>query len=142
METHNLYKNKKAQISMEFLVILLATVAILVMFMPIFSKLQKSVLFAIDVYNASSSLRELKTNVAILNSLDIGSSFVFELSFINVVDFKCNNKKAEFFLKNSLQTKNLSIDLDLDCDFVSTISKRIRFLVSKSDQNRLNISPM
>jgi len=133
----------RAQISMEFLVVLLATIAILIVFMPVFSKLQKSVLLAIDVYNASSSLQEFKTNVSILDSLEKGSSFVFELKFISDVDFKCNDKKAEFFLKNSLQTKTLSLDLDLDCnDFSDTISKKTRYLVSKATQNDLNINPI
>ena len=134
---------EKAQISMEFLVVLLTTVAILLVFMPVFSRLQKSVLFAIDVYNASSSLRELKTNVAILNSLGVGSSFVWELDFINSVEFKCSNKKAEFFLTNSLQTKSLFLDLDLLCnDFFDRISEKKRYLVSKTTQNNLNIAPI
>jgi uncharacterized protein (UPF0333 family) len=135
---HRLNK-KKGQISLEFLVVLVAMIAILIVFMPVFSKLQKSVLLALDVYNASSKLNEFKTNVSMLNTLEQGSSFVFEYRFINNVQFQCKNNIVKFILANSVQSKEISLDLALNCDYDQN-AKINKLLIEKYLQTDINIS--
>jgi len=136
---HNLITLKKGQISLEFLVLLVAMIAILIVFMPVFGKLQKSVLFALDVYSASSKLNEFKSNVSMLNTLDMGSSFEFDYKFINSVKFECKNNKVNFIISNSDLNKALSLDLSLNCDF-DLDTKQTRLFIEKSLQTDINIS--
>jgi len=132
--------SQKAQISLEFLVILVAMIAILIVFLPVFSKLEKGVLLTLDVYNASKYLTEFQSNVSMLNTLEIGSSTLFEIQFIYPSEFLCNNKQITIILGNELKTKELSKDLVLNCDFSFKIDKKVRFLLSKASQYDLNIS--
>jgi uncharacterized protein (UPF0333 family) len=131
---------KKAQISLEFLVILIAMIAILIVFLPVFSKLEKSVLLTLDVYNASKYLNEFKSNVSMLNTLEIDSSFIFELNFIYDVYFYCQNKQLKLILGNEIKSKALITDLALNCDYSSNIIKKTVIFVKKNSQNDLNIS--
>lgn len=138
---HKCEKKKKGQISLEFLVVLVAMIAILIVFMPVFSKLQKSVLLALDVYSASSKLNEFKTNVSMLNTLETGSSFIFEYKFINGVQFECKDDTVKFILANSVQAKELYLDIILNCDYDKN-AKINRLLIEKSSQTDINISAL
>jgi len=130
----------KAQISLEFLVILVAMIAILIVFLPVFSKLEKSVLLTLDVYNASKYLTEFQSNVSMLNTLEIGSSTLFEMQFIYPADFSCQNNLIKLVLGNEIKTKELSKELALNCDFAFKIDKKASILLSKASQYDLNIS--
>jgi len=133
-------KTKKGQISLEFLVVLFAMIAILLVFMPVFSKLYKSVLLAVDVYNASNSLQEFKTNVSMLNTLEGGSSFVLELNFVNSVNFSCKDNIVQFIIDGAIRIKSLNIQIALNCDFESGLIKKSSYLITKISTNDLNIS--
>lgn len=129
----------KAQISLEFLVILVAMIAILIVFLPVFSKLEKSVLLTLDVYNASKYLNEFKADVSMLNTLETGSSFVFNIKFIYSAKFSCEENILKFVLGNDVKSKVLSTELAMNCDFSYDIKKNANFLVTKESSNDLNI---
>lgn len=129
----------KAQISMEFLIVLFIMILILLIFMPVFSKLQHSVLLAVDTYNAVKSINDFKANVSILNTLEQGSSFVFIQNYINPVVFKCESSAINLDINSKYLHKELSCKIALNCDFSYKIDKKTSFLVKK-DTNILNIS--
>ena len=129
----------KGQISLEFLVVLFAMLAILLVFMPVFSKLYSAVLLAVDTYNASNSLQELKTNVSMLSTLEQGSSFTFDLKFIHNVDFICQNRTMEFDIYSNLKTKKLSSKIQLNCNFHFNLKGKETFMANKISTKDLNI---
>lgn len=130
----------KGQISLEFLIVLFVMIAILLIFMPVFSKLQGSLLLALDVYNASKSLQEFQTNVSMLNTLENGSSFTFEQNYIFDANFNCDNNVLTIGLANNYQSKSLSKELALNCNFLTIIDKKVVLLITKQSQYDLNIS--
>ncbi len=146
---HNYCRNEKAQISMEFLVILLATVVILLVFMPVFSKLEKSTLFAVDVYNASNSLSDLKTGVLLLDTLAEGSTFEIDFSFVKPVHFSCFGNLAEIDIStkidvnNDAKTKTLDENLALSCnpDFDEEV-KSENYLVRKINAKEIEFEEL
>lgn len=131
---HNYCKNEKAQLSMEFLVILLATVVILLVFMPVFIKLEKSTLFAVDVYNASKTLSDLKTGVLLLDTLAEDSTFELDFSFVKPVHFSCSGNIAKIDISTDInsetKTKSLETKLALSCVFDKEV-KAQNYLVRK-----------
>ncbi len=124
---------KKGQISLEFLIVVLAMVSILIIFMPVFVKLMNALLLTIDTYNASKYLQEFQTNVNTLNTLDSGSSFKFELDFIKTAKLICHNNIIKIEL-NHKNNKILERELSLNCDFDLEINKKISFLITKSEE--------
>lgn len=131
----NYCRNEKAQLSMEFLVILLATVVILLVFMPVFTKLEKSTLFAVDVYNASNVLSDLKTGVLLLDTLAEGSTFEIDFGFVKPVQFSCSGNVAKIEISNDInsetKTKTLETELALNCDGFDKQVKSENYLVRK-----------
>lgn len=128
-----------AQMSLEFLVILVAMIGILIVFMPVFTKLIKSIDLAIDVYKASQYLNEFKTNVSTLNTLEEGSSFVAEFGFVNPVDLECKNKHFKITVGSTFKPQVLNTALDLDCNFSFKNTKKLSLLVTKKTPSDLYI---
>ena len=75
-----------------------------------------------------------------LNTLEVGSSFVFDLKFIYPAKFKCQNGAATINVANEVKSKDLNIDLTLNCNFVYDLNKKTSFLIVKQSQYDLNIS--
>jgi hypothetical protein len=127
----------KGQISLEFLVVLFAMIAILVIFMPVFAKLFNSSLLMIDVYNCSKKIHEFRANVSLLNTLENESSFEMFFDFLYPVILECKNKEVRFIISANTLEKELFLPLDLDCDFSEIVNNK-NILVKKNDD--LNIS--
>ena len=127
----------KGQISLEFLVVLFAMIAILVIFMPVFAKLFNSSLLMIDVYNASKKIHEFRANVSLLNTLENNSSFDMSFDFLYPVTLECNDKKVKFIISSNTLQKELFLPLDLDCNFSENVNNKT-ILVKKN--KKLNIT--
>lgn len=130
---------------MEFLVILLATVVILLVFMPVFTKLEKSTLFAVDVYNASNSLSDLKTGVLLLDTLAEDSTFELDFSFVKPVHFSCSGNIAKIDISTDInsetKTKSLETELALNCDFDKEV-KSENYLVRKINATKIEFEEL
>lgn len=128
----------KAQISLEFLVVLFAMIAILVIFMPVFAKLFNSSLLMIDVYNVSKNIHEFQANVSLLNTLENNSSFEMAFDFLYPVILECKNKEIKFIISANTLEKELFLPLDLDCDFSEIVNNKT-ILVKKNDLLEINL---
>ncbi len=128
----------KAQISLEFLVVLFAMVAILVIFMPVFAKLFNSSLLMIDVYNVSKNIHEFQANVSLLNTLENNSSFEMAFDFLYPIILECKDYEVKFIISANNLEKELFLPIDLDCDFSEIVNNKT-ILVKKNDLLEINL---
>lgn len=125
----------KGQISLEFLVVLFAMIAMLVIFMPVFAKLFNSSLLMIDVYNVSKKIHEFRANVSLLNTLEDNSSFEMSFDFLYPVTLECKNKEIKFRIMANTLEKELFLPIDLDCDFSEIVNNKTILIKKNEDLN-------
>tara|TARA_Y100000310_G_C20702563_1_gene831297 strand:+ start:9429 stop:9824 length:396 start_codon:yes stop_codon:yes gene_type:complete len=118
--------NSKGQLSIEFLLLLVAVLAFLSVFTSAFSDLEQSSLFAIDVQNAKRFVNELNNSAKTLSLLGEGSEKYF--SYKIITEWELSNSPAVLTIYSE-SGKNISLQ----------ISESIFLKSSKKFKNKLNL---
>jgi uncharacterized protein (UPF0333 family) len=135
-------KNRKGQISLEFLIIITIMISILVLFMPIFVKVYNATLLSLDVYNAKNFISNFSTKVENLNVLENESYFTISIKPISNYEIKCNESKLSIksFLGDDKNfEKILETELALDCDYENIIADKLTLKIIKKSENEIII---
>ena len=106
----------KGQISMEFLIILAVSIALLLMFMPIYSKVYNSIHLNVDKYVAKKNANDIITKIKILNGMENGSFFTFTVSPTTEYNLICVNKEFSLNYKEVEKPIKLSYKLPINCN--------------------------
>jgi len=108
--------NPKGQLSLEYLMIFTAGIALIVFLFPVFTNLYNSAIFALDVKAAESFGYEFQNSVAKLNAFETGSTETISIDILTT--WKFSTKENELLIDVS-NKKELSFPLKAHIDLSS-----------------------
>lgn len=119
---------QKAQVSLEYLIVLAALISVILVFMPLIIETQKAGIFALDVMKAESFSKSFANSLSEMRLLGEGTKKVFELEPLGVWEISC--EKGILTLKvKSREIKNEKILMQ---EFSSASDKlKFSFLIEK-----------
>ena len=121
-------QRKNGQISLEFLMVMLAFLASLLLFLPLLNNLYNAALFRIDVENASAFLQSLEHQIDTFAIMGDGSSSQFSIAPLNRWVVSANGNTLVLTVKsNALQSEK-----QLSLRFPNNISLQTKEVESKT----------
>lgn len=84
-------KMQKAQVSLEYLIVLAALISVILVFMPLIIETQKAGIFALDIIKAESFSKSFADSISEMQFLGEGTKKVFEVEPLGIWEIECNN---------------------------------------------------
>lgn len=123
----------RAQVSLEYMIVLSALFSVILIFMPMLSETYDAGLFAIDVLNAKQFSNDFSNSLSELNFFSDGAKKTFEINPLNTWALKCKNKILTIKITNSKTSheKVITCKIPDNITFNSLISEKTKITIEK-----------
>lgn len=108
----------KGQITLELLLIVAISISLIVLFLPIFTKISNFTMFTIDLYSSGKLINNIEKNYNIIDSLANGSIIKTNVNIIGKITIECNSSYLNIKLDTKGYKKEIRKDIDLICSSI------------------------
>ncbi len=108
----------KGQITLELLLIVAISISLIVLFLPIFTKISNFTMFTIDLYSSGKLINNIEKNYNIIDSLANGSIIKANVNIIGKITIECNSSYLNIKLDTKGYKKEIRKDIDLICSSI------------------------
>gem|GEM_PF-4123679 len=133
MDNAVIFKHR-GQISLEFLVVICITFALLILFMPIYTKIYDNSLLSLDYFQATKFANEFEKNTALLNTMSDDSYFIQRFDPLNKIELQCSDRNFSLMVIRKSLSKNISRVLPAECDGSLQIESYTEIKISKENK--------
>lgn len=128
-----IFDKMRAQISLEYIIILSALFSVILVFMPMISETYEAGLFAIDVLNAKTFSNNFSNSLSELNFFSDGARKTFEINPLNTWEIECKNRVLKITITNPEISNEKVIHNTIPDNIICklTISEKTKITIEK-----------
>lgn len=128
-----IFDKMRAQISLEYMIILSALFSVILVFMPMISETYDAGLFAVDVLNAKNFSNNFANSLSELNFFSDGARKTFEINPLNIWEIECKDRVLKITITNPelSNEKVISHTIPDNITCALTISEKTKITIEK-----------